>query len=256
MTDLQRVAFIAGASSGIGAATALLLAAHGHPVALGARRIDRCEALVAEIVGSGGTALAVSLDVADDESVSAAIATAEAELGEISILVFNAGGIEPGSLAELPSQSFGDQVNVNLVGAHRCCRAVLQGMQARTEGDIVLVTSLNARLPRPLTGAYNASKAALEAYGRTLQMEQEGTGVRVSMVRPGPTLTELGWDWDPDMINRILQSWAHWGAQRHHSYLPAESIAQAVYAAISQPAGTQLSLVEVEPIAPIREEPS
>jgi NAD(P)-dependent dehydrogenase (short-subunit alcohol dehydrogenase family) len=102
-------------------------------------------------------------------------------------------------------------------------------------------------------GAYNASKAGLESFGRTLQMELEGTGVRASIVRPGPTFTEMGWSWAPDMIDRCLKDWKRWGLQRHHQYLPAESIASAVVNVVTAPRGTHLSLVEVNPEGPIRE---
>ena len=120
-------------------------------------------------------------------------------------------------------------------------------------GDVVLVTSQNASTPRPLVGAYNASKSGLEAYAHTLQMELEGTGVRASIVRPGPTFTEMGWSWDGDLISRCLTDWQAWGLMRHHHYLPAEAIAAAVVQVVSAPRGTHVSLVEVNPEAPIRE---
>ena len=88
-------------------------------------------------------------------------------------------------------------------------------------------------------GAYDASKAGLEGLGRTLQMELEGTGVRASIVRPGPTSTEMGWDWDPAAIEALLASWRRWGLTRHPHTLPVESIAKAVLAVGQRAPGHQ-----------------
>ena len=248
----RRGVVITGASSGIGAATAMVLGAAGFPIVLGARRTERLDDIVAAVRAGGGEATAQALDVTDDASVRAFVDAARSALGTIEVVVSNAGGMTPQPIATTPPSSFAAQLDVNLVGAQRLCHAVLPAMIERRRGDIVLVTSQNAKAPRPLLAAYNASKAGLETFGRTLQMELEGSGVRASIVRPGPTLTEMGWDWEPDALNQLFASWKRWGLLRNDHYLPAESIASAVLVAVSAPRGTNLSLIEVEPEAPIR----
>lgn len=251
----RRPALVTGASSGIGAATATALSAAGFPVALAARRVERLEDVAKVLRDAGGEVAVVRLDVTDDESVGAAAVAASDALGDIEIVVSNAGDMRPAAAHVADTASFRRQLDTNLVGAHRLVIELLAPMVERRRGDVVLVTSQNATTPRPLVGAYNASKAGLESFGRTLQMELEGTGVRASIVRPGPTLTEMGWSWDPALIEACLRDWKRWGLMRHHQYLPAESIAAAVLQVVSAPRGTHLSLVEVNPEAPVRGEP-
>jgi len=249
----RRPVLITGASAGIGAATATAFSALGYPVVLAARRLDRLEQIATVLRDNGGEAAVVQLDVTNDESVGAAIALAQQQLGPIEILVSNAGDMEPSPAQSTDTATFLRQLDTNLVGAHRLVIEVLAPMMERRRGDIVLVTSQNAQSPRPLVAAYNASKAGLESFGRTLQMELEGSGVRASIVRPGPTLTEMGWSWAPEMIDRCLKDWKRWGLLRHLQYLPAESIAAAIVGVATAPRGTHLTLVEVNPEAPIRE---
>lgn len=249
----RRPALVTGASSGIGAAVAVALSARGFPVALGARRVDRLQELASQICESGGEAVALAVDVTDDESVRAAAAAATAALGPLEILVSNAGALTPSTVDTTTPASFLAQVDLNVGGAQRLVAALLPGMIDRARGDIVLISSENAIHPRPLVAAYNVSKAGLEMYGRTLQMELEGTGVRASIVRPGQTRTELGWDWDQETTERTLRDWKRWGLLRHFAFLGADAVAGAVLDVVTAPRGTHVSLVEVNPEAPIRE---
>lgn len=246
-----RVALVTGASSGIGAATAVALGAHGYTVGLAARRRERLDEVVEQITSSGGQAVALETDVADDDSVHRSVLRLTEMFGPVDVAVSNAGSMWPDAIRRLTALGLNEQINVNLTGMHRIVSEVLGSMIERSAGDIVLVTSLNASVPRPLLGAYNAAKAAVENYGRTLQMECEGTGVRVSMVRPGPTLTEMGWNWPAHDINEVLESWSHWGLQRHHDYMPPTAIADAVVTAATAAPGVNYSLIEVLPTAPL-----
>ncbi|WP_194818608.1 SDR family oxidoreductase [Nocardia sp. XZ_19_385] len=250
----RRPAIVAGASSGIGAATAIALAGLGHPVALGARRVDKCQELAEKIKADGGTAFAHRLDVTDADSVEEFVSAAENELGPTEILVSGAGDIEFGPVHEMDPERFLHQIAVHLGGAHRLANRVLPGMIARQRGDFVLISSDCAPEPRPQTGAYSAAKAGLEAMALQLRMELEGTGVRASLVRPGPTLTGMGMNSTPEVVGPMLQAWKDWGFARHPYMLRAEDLAAAVVAVVSVPRGAHLVLVEVQPEAPLRKE--
>ncbi len=247
----RRAAVVTGASSGIGLATAEALAAAGHPVVLGARRMDRLEDAAARLRAAGGEALALPLDLTDDASIDAFAAGAQGELGPVEILVSNAGEVFPVATLDVEPEAFSQQVQLNLLGAHRLVRALGPAMVERQRGDIVFVTSDVVRLLRPSMASYVASKHALEGMARAMQMELEGTGVRVGIVRPGPSSTEQGSSWDPTVIDSVLAEWGRWGLMRHEGILRADDVANAVLTVVSTPRGVHLTLVEVEPEAPI-----
>jgi NADP-dependent 3-hydroxy acid dehydrogenase YdfG len=249
----RRPAVVAGASSGIGAETAKALGLAGFPVALGARRVERCEELAAQIRADGGEAVAHALDVASDESVADFAAKAAADLGDIEVVVSNAALIGPGALLDTRSERLRNELDVNLLGPHRLVRAFVPGMIERQRGDIVFVSSDVALRPRPFMGGYSATKSGLEGLVGALQMELEGTGVRASVVRPGPTWSEMGMDWDPDAAARVLTEWAKWGHARHSHFLKARAIADAITTVVSAPRGVHLSPVDVNPEAPVED---
>src|ERR1039458_5017266 len=170
----RRPAVVTGASSGIGAATARALAQLGHPVALGARRVKECEELAAELRVAGAEAVAIHLDLSDDDSTGAFCERATAELGYIEIRASNApNNAASAVLATLP-EDFERTLKVNLAGAHRLVTLLGAGMVKRQRGDLVFVSSDVVNDPRPAMSAYVASKAGLEGYVRTLRMELEG----------------------------------------------------------------------------------
>ncbi|MEQ6900662.1 SDR family oxidoreductase [Nocardioides sp. YIM 152588] len=247
----RRPAVVAGASSGIGAETARSLAAAGHPVALGARRVDRLEELAAAIRADGHEAVAHPLDVADSDSVADFAAKVAADLGEVEVVVSNAGLLGPGALLEVATDRLAAEFEVNVLGPHRLVRAFVPGMVERGRGDIVFVSSDTAVRARPFMGGYSATKSGLEGLVASLQMELEGTGVRASVVRPGPTWSEMGMDWDPDAAAFVLTEWVKWGHARHSHFLKASAIANAITAVVSAPRGVHLSPVDVNPEAPI-----
>jgi len=251
----HRPAVVTGASSGIGKATALALAAVGHPVVLGARRVERCQVVADEIIASGGAAVALPLDVCDSESIARFVAGAEASVGPIEVLVSNAGEVQPMSVVGADPAAFAAQVAVNLLGPQAVLHAFVPAMIERQRGDVVVITSEVARLARPHMAGYVAAKSGLEGLVTALQMELEGTGVRAGMVRPGPTTTEQGSTWTAEDITTVLASWSSWGVLRHDGYLRAEDLAAAVVAMVSTPRGAHVRLLEVQPEAPIREVP-
>lgn len=208
----RRPALVAGASAGIGAATAVALARLGHPVALGARRVRACADIAEKIRADGGEAVALRLDVTDDESVAEFAAAAADALGPAEILVSGAGDLVPGRIHEMDAASFLAQVNVHLAGAHRLISAVVPGMTDRARGDVVLIGSDVVPAPRPRMGAYVPAKAGVEAMAQAMRMELEGTGVRVSVVRPGQTATAMGTQWDEQTTAAVLDDWVRWGS--------------------------------------------
>lgn len=247
----RRPAVVTGASSGIGAATALALAAAGHPVILGARRLERCEATAADIRDAGGEALALPLDLHSNESVATFAERAEAELGPIEVVVSNAGDVRPVTTIGAHPDEFARQIEVNLLGPQRVVHHFVPAMVERQRGDVVFVTSEVALKPRPNMAAYVASKSGLEGLAQAMGMELEGTGVRVGIVRPGPSSTEQGSTWDADDINHVLATWSKWGLIRHGGYLRASDVAGAVLAMVSVQRGTHFAVLEVQPEAPI-----
>jgi NAD(P)-dependent dehydrogenase (short-subunit alcohol dehydrogenase family) len=248
----QRVALVTGASSGIGAAIARTLSAAGFAVALAARRADRLAALAREIEAAGGRASAHPVDLADATAIDACFDAAEAALGPIDTLVNNAGISVPGLLHEVAPADFAREIAVNLVAPALLARRAIAGLRARdARGDLVFVSSENAVAPRPYQPGYTASKWGLEGLARTLKLECEGTGIRSTIVRPGPTFpTDFANGWDPALVRRLLETWSRLGIQRHLRWMPADSVAHAVLAVVSAPPGTHLDVLQLGPEAP------
>lgn len=247
----RRPALVAGASSGIGAATAIDLAAHGFPVALGARRVEKCQELVDQIRAEGGEAIAVHLDVTDPDSVKACVEQTTSELGEIEVLVAGAGDTYFGKLDSISTEQFESQIQIHLIGANRVAGAVLPGMIERQRGDLIFVGSDVALRQRPHMGAYGAAKAALVAMVTNFQMELEGTGVRASIVHPGPTKTSMGWSLPAELIGPALEDWAKWGQARHDYFLRAADLARAITFVAETPRGGFIANMELQPEAPL-----
>ncbi|OBJ96940.1 short-chain dehydrogenase [Mycolicibacterium fortuitum] len=247
----RRPALVAGASSGIGEATAIKLAANGFPVALGARRVEKLKEIVDKIRADGGEAVAVHLDVTDPDSVKAAVEQTTSELGDIEVLVAGAGDTNFGKLHEMSTDEFADQLQIHLVGANRMATAVLPGMLERQRGDLIFVGSDVALRQRPHMGAYGAAKAGLVAMVTNYQMELEGTGVRASLVHPGPTRTSMGWSLPAEKIGPALEDWAKWGQARHDYFMRASDLARAITFVAETPRGSFIANMELQPEAPL-----
>lgn len=249
----RRPVIVAGASSGIGAATAMLLAARGYPVALGARRAAKCQEVVEAIREAGGEAVAHQLDVTSADSVSDFATLVHDDLGQVEVLVVCAARSMPGLAHEQPTSQVGALFDANVIGPHRLVREFVPPMVDRRRGDLVFISSDSvANLP-PRTAAYNATKSALDTLAFTMARELEGTGIRSSVVRPGPTMTEMGAEWPEDQIGAVIEDWMHWGLTRHGAFLPAEAVAQAVATIVGAPPGTHFTSIDVQPEAPLAE---
>jgi NAD(P)-dependent dehydrogenase (short-subunit alcohol dehydrogenase family) len=243
-----KTAIVTGASSGIGAATAVELARQGYAVALGARRVERLKEVAARIESAGGRAFVRELDVSKPESIDAFYAAAEDALGPIDALVNNAGMCVLNLIQDTKVEDLRYEIDVNLLGPMLLSRRAVPGMLARNRGDILFVTSENAVRPRPYQSAYTAAKAGLEGLARVLAMELDGTGVRSIIVRVGPTGSEFGVKMDHAVLKQALEAWRYWGVQRHLHWMPSESVAKAIARALAAPVEeSHVTVVEVMP---------
>ncbi len=196
MTDSlnDTVALVTGASSGIGEATALALSSHGAKVALVARRTDRLEAL-AERIGDG--ALVIEADVGDQEAAAAAVQRTVDELGRLDTLINNAGVMLLGPIENAPLEEWETMVSVNVRGllytAHAALPHLLKaaGDSPRQVADLVNISSVAGRVARLGSGVYNLTKHGVGAFSESLRQEVTQRHVRVSLVEPGATATEL-----------------------------------------------------------------
>jgi NADP-dependent 3-hydroxy acid dehydrogenase YdfG len=234
----SRTAVVTGASSGIGEATARALGALGWPVAIGARRVDRLKEIAGAIETAGGSAFHHPLDVSVPQSIDDFFDAVEKELGSPDVVVNNAGVGIPRLLHEAGVEELQTEIAINLLGPMLVSRRAIPAMVEKGRGDLVFISS---------QAGYTASKAGVEGLARVLQMELEGTGVRSTIVRPGPTGTEFGVSYSPELSRRILESWKHWGIIRRLDLMPAESVARAVVSVLTAPPGMHLDLVQVMP---------
>ena len=246
-----RTAVVTGASSGLGVAMAVTLAELGWRVAVGARRIERLADTATAIEAAGGRAFHHALDVSEPGSIDAFFTAVEGEFGGVDVVVNNAGMSIPGHAWMLEPQDLAHEVGVNLLGPMYMTRRALPGMIERQTGDIVFVTSDAAVHPRPQQSTYTATKSGLEGYHRALSMELEGTGVRSTVVRPGPAASEYAAGWKPEQIMDLVAYWPHFGLQRHMGVMPSEAVARAVRMAVTTPPGVVFDVLEVQPEAPV-----
>lgn len=242
-----RTIAVTGASSGVGAAIAAAFGALGWNVALGARRLERLEATAASIESAGGRAFAHGLDVAEPQSVESFFSAAEAAFGPIDTVVSNAGVGLPALLHEATTAQLQAEIAVNLLGAMYVSRRALPAMLAQGRGDLVLISSMTVVDPRPFQAGYAAAKAGVEGMAAVLRQELEGTGVRATVVRLGPTFSEFGFHWDASILTRVLESWQRWGRMRHNHMLHASQVAAAIIHIVTAPPGLSTDLVQLNP---------
>lgn len=191
------MALVTGASSGIGEATAVALAAEGATVVAAARRRDRLDALVGRITDAGGTATAVALDVTDQAAVAAAVDGIVADHGRLDTVVNNAGVMLNGPIEGAPLDEWERMVDLNVKGLLYVAHAALPHLLATAEqgprrvADLVNISSVAGRVARLGSGVYNLTKHGVGAFSESLRQEVTERHVRVSLVEPGAVATEL-----------------------------------------------------------------
>lgn len=208
----EKVALVTGASSGLGARFARVLAANGALTVLAARRMERLKDLRAEIEAAGGAAHVVELDVTSQASIDAAVEHAEREVGPIDILVNNSGVSTTQKLVDVTSVDFDHVFNTNVKGAFFVAQSVAQRMIARARqqedfrGRIVNVASVAGLRVLPMIGIYCMSKAAVVQMTKAQAVEWGRYGINVNAICPGYIRTEINDDyWDTDGGHKLIQ---------------------------------------------------
>ena len=240
------VTLVTGASSGIGEATAIALADEGATVALVARRRDRLEAL-ADRLGGAGEALVIEADVTDPAQAERAVATTVAELGRLDTLVNNAGVMLLGPIVDAPLEEWQRMVNLNLLGLLYCTHAALPHLLASAEreprsvADVVNVSSVAGRVARLNSGVYNATKHGVGAFSESLRQEVTARHVRVTLIEPGATATELAFHNRPEILEGMAQTFG--GIE----IMQAEDIAESIRYAVTQPRRVAVNEILIRP---------
>jgi NAD(P)-dependent dehydrogenase (short-subunit alcohol dehydrogenase family) len=183
-----RVVLVTGASSGIGAATAVAFGEAGAKVVLAARRAERLAALAERI---GGDALAVPTDVTDEAQVIRLFEAIVARFGRIDVVINNAGIADQGPTEDLTLARWRAVLDANLTSAFLCSREALKRMKPQGRGRIINIGSLSAKMQRAESAAYSTSKFALEGLTRSLAIDSRAYGVAVSIFHPGMVVSEI-----------------------------------------------------------------
>ena len=237
---IDKVILITGASSGIGAGIARELASAGARVMLGARRIDRLEALAAEIREKGGTVMTRRLDVTDRADVAAFAEAARLAWGSVDVIVNNAGIMPLSLMASMKVEEWDGMVDVNIKGVLHGIAAVLPEMTARGSGHIINIASIGALTVSPTAAVYCATKFAVRAISDGLR--QETDRIRVTVISPGTTTSELA-DTITDPTAREAMT-----AFRAVTISP-EAVAHSILYAVSQPEDVDVSEIIIRPTA-------
>jgi NADP-dependent 3-hydroxy acid dehydrogenase YdfG len=237
-----KIALVTGASSGIGAAAAEVLASAGATVAVAARRVDRLEALVHQIESRGGKAFALPGDVTDEQTAQGLVTGTVSRFGRLDILVNSAGVIDSGGVENADMARYRRVVDINLLGSLYTCHAAIGPMRAQGGGDIINISSTAGRRAAALFNAYAASKFALTGMTEAMRQEVGRYGIRVCIIEPGATTTEVSAGvGDPNYRKFIQEHVSKEGAMK------PEDVAGAILFVVSLPPRANVSQLLIRP---------
>jgi NADP-dependent 3-hydroxy acid dehydrogenase YdfG len=240
------VALVTGASSGIGEATAVALAAEGATLAVAARRRDRLEQLE-ERLGNDTQVLVVETDITDEAAVRGMVEATVREFGRLDTVVNNAGVMLLGPIVDAPVEEWRRMVELNLLGllytTHAALPHLLQAADTdpRRVADVVNVSSVAGRVARQGSGVYNATKFGVAAFTESLRQEVTSRHVRVSVVEPGATMTELAGHNRPEIIEGMRTTFGQ------IEMLTSDDIADAIVHTVTRPRHVAVNEVLIRP---------
>ena len=234
---MSGTALVTGATEGIGRATALALGRAGYRVGICSRTIEKVEATLAELRAQGVTAAGAAADVADPDQVRHLVDQVRRTLGEIDVLVNNAGVLIARPIEELTLEDWDVTMATNLRGLYLTTRLVLPGMRTRRQGTIVNVASLAGRNGFVGGSAYSASKHAVLGFSRSLMLEVRKDNVRVIAICPGSVATGM-------LRNQAMLK------PDHERILRPEDVAASILHVLTLPTGALVSELDIRPTNP------
>ncbi len=238
------MALVTGASSGIGEATAVALAAKGATVSIAARRRDRLEQVAERI---DGDVLVVETDITDEAAARALVEATVSEFGRLDIVINNAGVMLLGPIIDAPVEEWRRMIELNLLGLLYTTHAALPHLLAaadqepRRVADLVNISSVAGRFARAGSGVYNATKFGVGAFSEALRQEVTRRHVRVSLIEPGATRTELASHNRPEILETIG---ANFGQTE---LMQAEDIAESITFMVTRPRRVVVNEVLIRP---------
>jgi len=236
-----KVVVITGASSGLGEATAGLLSAQGASVVLGARRVDRLQALADELTGSCGKAIAITTDVTHCEQVKRFVDEAVQAYGRIDVMINNAGLMPQSPLERLKIDEWNRMIDVNIKGVLYGIAAALPHMKRQKAGHIINVSSVAGHKVRAGGAVYAATKHAVRALSEGLRQEVKPYNIRTTVISPGVVVSELPDSaTEPDVAASLQKMYGELG-------IPADTFARAVAYAMSEPEDVDINEILFRP---------
>ena len=238
----RNAALVTGASSGIGAAVARMLAEEGAAVALAARREDRLEALKEDIESGGGQALVVETDVTSREQVQRLVDQTKDAFGSIDVLINNAGLMPLSFMKNLHEEEWERMVDVNVKGVLYAVGAALPHMTEQESGHVVNISSTAGRRVYPGSAVYSGTKHFVRAFSEGLRSELSSVGIRVTTIAPGATETELAETITDDELEAFMGD-----AFDGYRLMDADDVAEAIRYALTSPAHVDVEELMVTP---------
>lgn len=220
----EKVVIITGASSGIGAATARLLANHQCKLVLAARSAGKLQTLASSLATE---TLVIPTDITKPQNIINMVDRTIATFGRVDVMFANAGIYIPGQVSDGDPDAWTNLMNVNVDAVLRCVHAVLPQMKVQHSGDILVTSSISGHLDIHWEPIYSASKHAIQSFVHSLRRQVAKDGIRVGAIAPGAVANELWGFTDPAEIEKA--------SLKEHGYLRSEDVAHAVAFMLAQP---------------------